>query len=143
MLLGIPGTQTSSNILKVRPKVVLANGCFDVFHIGHLLYLQAAAKLGDRLVVSITRNRSVNKGPDRPTYDERARVRVVKSLRCVDQVLLVDDTLEAFKKIKPDIFCKGADYKGKIRQKDIDYCREHKIEIVITKTPLYDRSGRR
>ncbi len=139
----IRGTPTSSSILKVRLKIVLCNGCFDVFHIGHLLYLEAARKLGDRLVVSVTRNRSVNKGPDRPTFDEKHRIKIIRSLRCVSEALLVDDPIEAFKKVKPDIFVKGADYKGQIRPEDKAYCDQHGIRIVITKTPLYDRAGRR
>ena len=124
-------------------KVVLCNGCFDALHIGHLLYLEAARKLGDRLVVSVTRNRSVNKGPHRPTYDEKHRLKMIRALRCVDQAILVDDPIEAFKKVKPDVFVKGADYRGNIRQLDKDYCAEHGIKIVLTSTPLYDRSGRR
>jgi len=124
-------------------KIILCNGCFDAFHIGHLLYLEAAKKLGDRLVVSVTRNRSVNKGPDRPTYDEKDRLKLIKGLRCVDEALLVDDPLEAFQKVKPDIFVKGQDYRGNIRYIDQAYCEKHGIEIVLTNTPLYDRSGRR
>lgn len=118
-------------------KVVLANGCFDIFHYGHLLYLEEAATMGDRLVVSVTRNRSVNKGPHRPMFDERQRVSIIKALRIVREVLLVDDPIEAMSKVKPDIFVKGQDYKDTIRAVDRAYCKRHGIEIRFTNTPMY------
>jgi rfaE bifunctional protein nucleotidyltransferase chain/domain len=119
-------------------KIVLANGVFDIFHYGHLLYLEAAAQMGDRLVVSVTRNAFVNKGPGRPTFSHWERAEIVKALRCVDQVILCNDPIEALEAVKPDIFVKGGDYRMEnMRPVDVDYCKAHGIEIAFTSTPIY------
>ena len=112
-------------------KTVLCNGCFDILHLGHLRHLQKAKKLG-RLVVAVTKDRSVNKGPDRPYMTETARAEIVKALRCVDQVILVDSSLEALRKIKPDIFAKGSEYKTQILVEDFEWCDSHDCKIVFT-----------
>ena len=116
--------------------VVLAHGVFDIFHHGHLLHLRAASQLGDHLVVAVTKNEYVNKGPDRPLYDESQRVEMINELRCVDEVVLVKDSLDALVKVKPDIFVKGREYEGKILKTDADYCSKHGIEIAFTDEPV-------
>lgn len=118
-------------------RIVLANGCFDVFHIGHLLYLQEAATLGDRLVVAVTRDAFVNKGPNRPMFDEVQRAAIIRALRCVDEVILSDDSLDALEAIKPAIFVKGKDYIGGIEKRHSDYCKAHGIEIRFTDQTVY------
>lgn len=128
-------------------KIVLVNGCFDLFHYGHLLHLEEAKKMGDRLVVSVTSDKYVNKGPGRPVFSEDQRAEVLKSLRCVDQVIIVDSSIEALKKIMPDIFVKGADYVvsfdervhnlDKMRKEDVDFCVDNGIEIKFTYTKKY------
>lgn len=119
------------------PKIVLANGVFDIFHYGHLLYLQEAAKMGDCLIVGVTRNIHVNKGPNRPMFDELNRAAIVGALKCVYETVLCDDSLDALESVKPHIFVKGADYIGKIQQKHLDYCEAHDIEIRFTHTDIY------
>ncbi len=123
--------------MKDRPVVVLANGVFDLFHIGHLLYLESASRMGDRLVVSVTRDEFVNKGPGRPMFNETQRLSIVKALRCVDDGLIVSNAIEALEKIKPDIFVKGQDYIGKIEKIHSDYCKAHGIEIRFTTEPIF------
>jgi rfaE bifunctional protein nucleotidyltransferase chain/domain len=119
-------------------KIVLANGVFDIFHYGHLLYLEAAAKLGDRLVVSVTRNAFVNKGPGRPTFSHCERVAIIRSLRCVSEAVLANDPIEAMEQVKPNVFVKGGDYNlSTMRQVDIEYCKAHDIQIAFTHTPIY------
>ena len=115
------------------PRVVLANGVFDIFHIGHLRYLEQAAQMGDWLVVSVTRNEHVQK-PGRPLYDELDRLAVIEGVRCVDRAILVDSSRQALEKVKPAIFVKGAEYKGKIRAEDEEFCRQNNIEIRFTNT---------
>jgi cytidyltransferase-like protein len=115
----------------------MANGVFDIFHIGHLLYLEAASRMGDRLVVAITRNAFVNKGPSRPMFDEGQRQAIVGAVRCVDQTLLCNDSLDALAEVKPDIFVKGSDYIGKIEKRHADYCAAHGIEIRFTDQPIF------
>src|SRR5687767_4215096 len=130
------------------PKVVLAHGCFDPFHWGHLQHLKAARKLGDVLVVAVTRDRSVNKGPGRPVFTEQQRAEMVEAY--CDSTIIVDDSLEALQKIDPDVFVKGREYDGKIEHKHQAYCDARGIKIVFTDGPKfsstkllhhYDRSG--
>ena len=93
-------------------KIVLCHGVFDLLHVGHLAHLEAAAKMG-YLVVSVVPDRYATKR--KPVYDERARVRLLRSLRCVDQVELCDapGPEKLIRKIEPDIYVRGSDYRGK------------------------------
>jgi rfaE bifunctional protein nucleotidyltransferase chain/domain len=94
--------------------VVWTNGCFDLFHVGHLRSLQAAKSLGDRLIVGINSDASIRrlKGPGRPIIRQEERCEIIAALECVDAVLLFEeDTPEvSLRKLRPDIHCKGADY---------------------------------
>src|SRR5262250_3775944 len=74
-------------------KVVLANGCFDILHVGHLRYLTGARALGDVLVVAVNSDKSMRsiKDPGRPILPEDERVALVSALRCVDYVLVFDE----------------------------------------------------
>lgn len=95
-------------------RLVLANGAFDVLHVGHVRYLQAAKALGDILVVAVNADASVRrqKGPERPIYPVEERVEMLLALRCIDYVtvfeaLTVETIIET---IQPDIHAKGSDY---------------------------------
>jgi rfaE bifunctional protein nucleotidyltransferase chain/domain len=94
--------------------VVLANGCFDVLHAGHIRYLQGARALGDFLVVGINSDRQVAKlkGDGRPILLERDRAEIVASLAAVDAVTIFDEptVTELLLAIRPDIHAKGTDY---------------------------------
>ncbi len=94
--------------------IAFANGVFDLLHVGHTRYLQAASAEADRLVVAINSDASVRrlKGPGRPVMDERARAEMVAALRGVDYVLVFgDDTVgDLLTRLKPDVHCKGTDY---------------------------------
>jgi rfaE bifunctional protein nucleotidyltransferase chain/domain len=94
--------------------IVLANGCFDLFHAGHLRYLQGAADLGDFLVVAINSDRQTRllKGEDRPYTNENERAEIIAALRCVDLVTIFDErTVEdLILAIRPDFHAKGTDY---------------------------------
>ena len=95
-------------------KVVLANGCFDILHVGHLRYLEAARKMGDVLVVAINSDKSVRliKDEGRPIMNENERVTLVSALACVDYVVLFDepDVNRVLDALRPLIHAKGADY---------------------------------
>ena len=95
-------------------KVVLANGCFDILHVGHLRYLKEARGLGDVLVVAINSDRSTRaiKDPGRPILDENERVALVSALRCVDYVVVFDepDVTRVLDVLRPAIHAKGTDY---------------------------------
>jgi D-glycero-beta-D-manno-heptose 1-phosphate adenylyltransferase len=95
-------------------RIVLANGCFDTLHVGHVRYLSGAKQQGDVLVVAVNSDSSLSglKGPGRPILGEQARAQLVASLRDVDFVLLfaepnVESLLE---ELRPDVHAKGTDY---------------------------------
>jgi len=95
-------------------KVVLANGCFDILHVGHVRYLEDARKSGDALVVAINSDRSVRalKGPGRPILNENERAALVSALRCVDHVVVFDepDVSRIIEILRPAVHAKGSDY---------------------------------
>ena len=94
--------------------VVFANGCFDILHVGHVRYLEAARAEGDVLVVGVNSDSSVRdlKGPGRPVLDENARARLVASLRAVDYVVIFSEpSVEPLlRELRPDVHAKGTDY---------------------------------
>ena len=101
--------------LKSNGKVVVTtNGCFDVLHLGHLRYLQAARKLGDYLVVAINSDASVRelKGQNRPLVPEDERAEMLAGLACVDYVVIFPELtpVELLSELKPNIHVKGGDY---------------------------------
>jgi D-glycero-beta-D-manno-heptose 1-phosphate adenylyltransferase len=95
-------------------KIVLANGVFDLLHVGHVRYLQNAKSEGDILVVGVNSDASTraNKGPGRPVMTERARAAVVAALAAVDYVVIFDerDVNSLLREIHPDVHAKGTDY---------------------------------
>ncbi len=95
-------------------RVVFANGCFDVLHVGHVRYLEAARAEGDILVVGVNSDASVRnlKGPGRPVLDENARAGLVAALRAVDYVLIFGEASaeSLLQDLRPDIHAKGTDY---------------------------------
>jgi rfaE bifunctional protein nucleotidyltransferase chain/domain len=94
--------------------VAFANGCFDLLHVGHVRYLQAAACEADRLIVAINDDRSVAalKGPNRPLLSEADRAELVAALRGVDYVVIFPEptVTPLLLALKPDVHCKGTDY---------------------------------
>ena len=95
-------------------KIVFTNGCFDLLHAGHVTYLEAAKKTGDKLILGLNTDRSVSalKGPTRPVIHEQDRARVLAALAAVDAVILFDEDtpLQLIDAIRPDIIVKGDDY---------------------------------
>lgn len=95
-------------------RVVVTNGCFDLLHVGHARYLEAARAAGDRLLVGVNSDASVRrlKGPTRPINNEQDRAALVAALASVDAVCLFDETsAEQFLRLAvPDVWAKGADY---------------------------------
>jgi len=95
-------------------KVVFANGCFDILHVGHIRYLQGAKAQGDLLVVGINSDRQVAvlKGPGRPIMADTERAEIVASIAAVDLVTVFDEpTVEhLLLALRPDIHAKGTDY---------------------------------
>ncbi len=99
---------------QLKQKIVFTNGCFDLLHAGHVTYLEAAKKRGDKLILGLNTDRSVSaiKGPTRPVVHENDRARVLAALESVDAVILFDEDtpLNLINAIKPNIIAKGSDY---------------------------------
>lgn len=95
-------------------RVVLANGCFDTLHVGHVRYLAGARSEGDVLVVAVNSDQSTRelKGPGRPILDEQARAQLVAAIRDVDYVMIFSEpNVEALlDELRPDVHAKGTDY---------------------------------
>ena len=95
-------------------KTVLANGCFDILHVGHLRYLEGARALGEVLVVAINSDKSMRliKDAGRPILAEDERVALISALRCVEHVVVFDepDVSRVLDTLRPDIHAKGTDY---------------------------------
>ncbi len=96
-------------------RIVLTNGAFDLLHVGHVRYLEAAKQFGDVLVVAVNSDASVRraKGPGRPVVNEAERAELVAALRCVDWVTVFEDdtVVPIIRALKPDVHAKGTDYR--------------------------------
>jgi D-glycero-beta-D-manno-heptose 1-phosphate adenylyltransferase len=99
---------------KEKKKVVFANGCFDILHVGHTRYLNEAKKMGDVLIVGLNSDRSIKKikGANKPIVSEKDRERVIASLQAVDYVFLFNEERvdSILLQLEPDIHVKGTDY---------------------------------
>jgi len=106
-----------SSLLSVQKEkndiVVLCHGVFDLLHIGHIKYFQEAKSMGDILVVTLTPDRFVNKGPGRPAFDEMYRAEAIAALGVVDYVAINEwpTAIETIKALQPNLYVKGPDYK--------------------------------
>ena len=94
--------------------IAFANGCFDILHVGHVRYLESAAREADVLVVALNDDDSVRqlKGDGRPILPASDRAELVAALRCVDYVVIFSETTvgSLLKALHPDVHCKGTDY---------------------------------
>jgi rfaE bifunctional protein nucleotidyltransferase chain/domain len=106
--------QTIQALRAAGRKIVFANGCFDLLHVGHIRYLQKARALGDVLILGLNSDASVAalKGKGRPLQPEAERAEILAALECVDYVLLFDaPTVDGIlRELQPDIHAKGTDY---------------------------------
>ena len=113
---------------------VLASGCFDVLHFGHLEHLREARAMGDYLIVALTEDAFVNKGPGRPINHWPERAELLRELRCVDEVISARNSVEAIRATRPTIFVKGIDYAlGDRFTEDVEgACKETGAELRFT-----------
>ncbi|MGP0565532.1 adenylyltransferase/cytidyltransferase family protein [Nitrospina sp. 32_T5] len=133
-------------------KVVLCHGCFDLMHPGHIKYLQAAKKMGDVLVVTVSPDRYVDKGPGRPVFGERLRAESLAALECVDYAGVNEwpTAEETLRLLRPDIYVKGQEFE-KLEDKTGKIQKEFKVleeigaemrfthEIVFSSTELINK----
>src|ERR1700730_6459091 len=94
--------------------IVHAHGTFDLLHLGHVRHLEAARKLGDVLIVTVTADRFVNKGPGRPVFNAELRPEMLATLEYVDWVAINDasDAVSAIECVRPSVYVKGQDYQN-------------------------------
>ena len=116
-------------------RVVFANGCFDLLHVGHVRYLEAAKGLGDLLVVGVNSDEQVQrlKGEGRPFVSERERAEVIASLRAVDYVTVFHEptVTELLLALRPDIHAKGTDYtEESVPERDVVRSFGGRVQIV-------------
>ena len=113
--LSLKQLQKKIAILKKKKKrIVLCHGVFDLLHVGHIKHLKKAKEFGDKLVVTLTSDRYVNKGPGRPVFNQTLRSESIAAIDSVDYVAINDapTAVNPIKIIKPNIYCKGKDYKN-------------------------------
>lgn len=114
-ILGLDEIAQFSNRLREQGKrIVLCHGTFDLMHTGHIRYLQRAKKEGDVLLVTVTADEYVNKGPGRPIFNEQLRAENLAALECVDHVAInhAITAVNALHKIKPNVYVKGSEYRS-------------------------------
>tara|TARA_B100000427_G_scaffold324351_1_gene329367 strand:+ start:787 stop:1278 length:492 start_codon:yes stop_codon:yes gene_type:complete len=119
---------------KAGDKIVFTNGCFDVLHRGHIEVLAQTANLGDRLIIGLNSDISIQelKGKDRPIVDEESRAIMLAALSFVDAIIFFSQKtpLNLIRSLKPDILAKGGDYKiGDIVGGEI--VRQNEGEVVL------------
>jgi D-glycero-beta-D-manno-heptose 1-phosphate adenylyltransferase len=120
---------------KAGESVTLANGCFDLLHVGHVRYLQGARALGGKLIVAINSDQSARrlKGPQRPAMPERERAEIIAALECVDAVVIFDepDVRALIREIQPNVQVKGTDYTpDNVPERDEVVAYGGRVEIV-------------
>ena len=140
------------NLKAEGKKIVHCHGCFDFMHPGHIKYFQAAKKMGDVLVVTVTPDIYVDKGPDRPVFNQNLRAESIAALECVDYVAINKwpTAEETFRLLRPDIYVKGQEFEnfqdktGKL-QKERQVANEigteirFTHEIVFSSTELFNK----
>tara|TARA_B100000674_G_scaffold328957_1_gene274685 strand:+ start:12035 stop:13576 length:1542 start_codon:yes stop_codon:yes gene_type:complete len=93
-------------------KIVQCHGTFDLIHPGHVIHFEESKRLGDKLVVTVTGEKFVNKGPGRPYFNDELRIKSLSALESIDYVVIVPypAAVEAIEAVRPDIYCKGKEY---------------------------------
>jgi len=133
-------------------KIVLCHGCFDLMHPGHIKHFQAAKEMGDCLVVTVTADIYIDKGPDRPVFNQDLRIASIAALECVDFAAInkwptAEETLRL---LKPDIYVKGQEFEkgedktGKIQRElkiveEIGCKMRFTHEVVFSSTALLNK----
>jgi rfaE bifunctional protein nucleotidyltransferase chain/domain len=132
-----------------RKDLVLCHGVFDLVHYGHLKYFESAKKFGKHLVVSLTTDKFIKKGPNRPIFNQNIRLNFLRRIDLIDYVLLSDEdsAVEIIKLLKPRFYVKGPDYKNNKDDKTKKIIKEKnaiekvKGKIIYTKDPQFSSSS--
>ena len=107
-------------------KIVLCHGVFDLLHVGHISYFKSSKIYGNILVVSVTGDKFVNKGPGRPAFNIENRIKFLKEINCIDFVCVSHELTseKVIKILKPKFYCKGNDYSINQINKDSNLKKE-------------------
>ena len=107
------------NLKKNKKKIVLCHGVFDLVHLGHLEHFKTAKRFGDYLVVSLTKDKFIQKGPGRPIFNEQQRMEYLRHIKVIDQVVIskTESSIDTINLIKPNFYVKGPDYKDSYKDK--------------------------
>lgn len=102
-----------------KKKIVLCHGVFDLVHLGHIEHFKSAKKFGDFLIVSITKDKFIKKGPGRPLFNEQQRMDFLNNIKIIDYVILSnsESSLDVINFVRPDFYVKGPDYKDNFKDK--------------------------
>ncbi len=145
----ILSTKTLKKIQKTKNTIVMCHGVFDLFHFGHLNHLNEAKKYGKILIVSVTSDKYVNKGPGRPFFNINQRLQILASVEIIDYLIVSDypTSVNNINKIKPNVYFKGPDYleheddfTGFIKT-EIDAVKKNKGKIIYGTTPTFSSSN--
>jgi rfaE bifunctional protein nucleotidyltransferase chain/domain len=131
-----------------KKKICLCHGVFDLVHIGHVKHFRSAKKLGDVLIVSITKNEFIQKGPGRPLFHHSLRLEFLKELKVIDYVIesTGSSAQDVIRLIKPDFYIKGPDYENNNNDKTKKIQLEKKLvekyggEVIYTKDEVFSSS---
>ena len=130
---------------KKGKKIVHCHGVFDLLHIGHIKHFKESKKYGDILVVTVTPDRFVDKGQGRPAFKQKTRVEALEALKDIDYLAINTErsAKTAIRKLKPNFYCKGPDYKnfshdlsGKISD-EVKEVKRFKGKVIFTKSETY------
>ncbi|SVE02604.1 uncharacterized protein METZ01_LOCUS455458, partial [marine metagenome] len=138
-----------NELKKKKKKVSLCHGTFDLLHIGHIDHFEASKKISDFLIVSVTADKFVLKGPNRPRFKLSERVRFLSKINSIDYVVEShnETAIEIIKTLKPSFYCKGPDYSKNCNditnniQKEVKAIKSVGGKIIYTKTVKYSSSN--
>lgn len=137
-----------SNLKKKGKKIVLCHGVFDLLHVGHIKHIEEAKNYGNILVISLTKDQFIKKGLNRPFFKIEDRISSLCALEAVNYVVESpnNNAVEVIRKIKPNFYVKGQDYKKILSDKTKEIKNEKKItetvkgKLIFTKSPMYSSS---
>ena len=115
---------------KISNKVVaLCHGCFDILHMGHVRHFESARAMADLLVVTVTQDEFINKGPHRPVFPESERAEVLAGLKVIDWVAVNSwgSAVETIRLIRPNLFIKGEEYESRAQQVNPNFLEEAEV----------------
>ncbi|MFN8277782.1 MAG: PfkB family carbohydrate kinase [Chitinophagales bacterium] len=116
----------SASLKQAGKTIAHCHGCFDLLHPGHMKHFESAARIADVLVVTLTQDKFVNKGPGRPVFTEQVRAEAIAALQCVDYVCINNfpTAIEPIGQLRPDFYVKGPDYKDQSKDLTNNISRE-------------------